>query len=140
MNIDWLISCRFVEVHDNLGTIVGAGIDTFWLRELPGAIQIMLAIRLVGLPEEFTSEQRHPMATRIKAPNGDTLSEAKGEFAVEAEGARPGYLAGVTIPTAVRFDVRDEGTYAIECEFGDAWKSLPIHVVHGLPPGLTPET
>jgi hypothetical protein len=28
LNIDWVIPCRYVEVHDNLGTIVGASIDT----------------------------------------------------------------------------------------------------------------
>ena len=34
MNVDWVIPCRYVEVHDNLGTLVGAGIDTFWVPEL----------------------------------------------------------------------------------------------------------
>ena len=30
MNVDWVIPCRYVEVHDNLGSMIGAGIDTFW--------------------------------------------------------------------------------------------------------------
>ena len=35
MNVDWVIPCRYVEVHDNLGSMIGAGIDTFWVPELP---------------------------------------------------------------------------------------------------------
>jgi hypothetical protein len=98
----------------------------------------MVAIRLVGLAEEFTPDQRHTTATRIKNPAGEILSEMKGEFAIGAESPRPDFLAGVTIPAVVRFDVSGEGSYAIEYEFGDAWTSLPIHVVHGLPPGVDP--
>jgi hypothetical protein len=120
-------------VHDNLGTIVGAGIDTFWLPELPAAVQLMVAIRLVGLPEEFTEDQTHATATRIKDPAGQTVSEAAGEFTVSAEGARPDFLTGVTIPAAVRFEVDQEGTYAVEYEFGGSAQTIPIHVVVGSP-------
>jgi hypothetical protein len=94
----------------------------------------MLAIRLTALPDEFTLDQKHPTTTRIKDPSGNTLSEMSGEFSVNADSARPDYLAGVTIPVAIQLEVTEEGTYAIECEFGDAWKSLPIHVAQGVPP------
>jgi hypothetical protein len=120
-------------VHDNLGTIVGAGIDTFWFAELPAAVQVMVAIRLVGLPDEFTEERSHSTATRIKDPSGQTVSEAVGEFTVSAEGARPDFLTGVTIPAAVRFEVNQEGAYAVEYEFGGSEQTIPIHVVVGSP-------
>ena len=48
MNVDWVIPCRYVEVHDNLGTIVGAGIDTYWIPELPTTMQVVLAIQAPG--------------------------------------------------------------------------------------------
>lgn len=133
MNIDWAIPCRFVEVHDNLATIVGAGIDTFWVQEIPSQIQLWLAIRLTALPEEFTEDQQHATATRIKDPSGNMVSEMKGKFSIGAESARADYLAGVTIPALVQLEVTEEGTYALELEFGDAWTSLPVHVVHGTP-------
>ena len=133
MNIDWLIPCRFVEVHDSLATIVGAGIDTVWLAELPAPVQLMLAIRLVGMVEEFTPDQLHRTTTRIKDPRGQTISEVGGDFSISAESARPEYLAGVTLPAAVGFQVAEEGTYTIECEFGDATEAIPIHVVLGQP-------
>jgi len=133
LNIAWLIPCRYVEVHDNLGTIVGAGVDTFWLEQLPSAIQVMLAIRLVGLPEEFTPEVEYRTATRIKDPSGEIMSEVSGGARIGADSARPDYLVGVTMPIAVGFEVAEEGTYAIEFEFGEAWSSIPIRVVQGVP-------
>lgn len=68
-------------------------------------------------------------------PSGNTLSELTGEVAVGAEVGNPDFLAGITLPAVIQLEVTEQGTYAIELEFGGAWKSLPIHVVHGAPPG-----
>lgn len=133
MNIGWVIPCRYVEIHDNLATIVGAGIDTLWVQEIPSQIQLWLAIRLTALAEEFTEDQQHATVTRIKDPSGNVVSEMKGEFSVGAESAKPDYLVGVTLPALVQIEVSEEGTYALELEFDDAWTSLPVHVVHGQP-------
>lgn len=135
MNVDWVIPCRFVEVHDNLGTIVGAGIDTFWVQELPAQIQLMLAIRLLGMVEELDPDIKHSVTNRIRDPQGEVVGEATGEMAVGGESARPEWLAGITLPFVVAFEATEEGTYAIEFSVDDASKSLPIHVVHGRPPG-----
>lgn len=94
----------------------------------------MVAIRLIGLAEEFTTDQTRPLANRIKDPSGNVLDEATGEFAIGAESARPDFLTGVIFPTGLRFEAPEEGTYAVEFEFGDAWTSFPVHVVHGLLP------
>ena len=96
---------------------------------------MMVAIRLVGLPEEFTPDQERPIANRIKDPHGNTLEEATGTFALDVDSARPDFLAGATLATGVRFTAPEEGTYALEFEFGEAWASLPIHVIQGPPPG-----
>lgn len=136
MNIDWVIACRYAEVHDNLGTMVGAGIDTFWLRELPGPVQVMLAVRLLAMDEELGSDQQHVLVNRVRDPRGDTIGEARMEFAVEAQSARPEWLAGMLLTHVVRFEATEEGTYTVEYAVDAAEKSLPIHVVHGLPPGV----
>lgn len=133
MNIAWAIPCRYVEVHDNLATIIGAGIDTVWIEELPAMVGCMVAVRLVGMPDEFTPDQKRPTSTRIKSPSGATISEVQGSFALGIESARPEYLVGATLPVAIQFPVTEEGTYAVEFEFGDVWESLPIHVVLGQP-------
>ncbi len=136
MNVDWVIPCRFVEVHDNLGTIVGAGIDTFWVQELPSRIQLMLAIRLLGLAEELNPDINHSVTNRIRDPLGAVVGEATGEMAIGSESARPEWLTGITLPFVVVFDATQEGTYTIEFSVDDASKALPIHVVHGTPPGV----
>ena len=138
MNIAWIIPCRYVEVHDNLGTIIGAGIDTFWMSDLPAPVQIFLAIRLVGLPHEFDEDVKHAVTNRVRGPNGDVLTELRGEIAVAAESARPDWVAGVILPAVAQFEAVVEGTYMIEFDVAGVTSALPIHVVHGLPPGAQP--
>ena len=135
MNIDWAIPCRYVEVHDNLGTIIGAGIDTFWFADLPAQLQVALAVRLVGLPDEFTLDQQHTARNVVRDPSGEVVTEVGGEFTMEAESARADWLASVIAHVVVQFEVSEEGTYTIELNVDDASSSLPIHVVHGQVPG-----
>ena len=120
----------------NLATIIGGGVDTYWYPELPATTQVFLAIRLLGMPDELTEEVPHTTVSRIKNPAGDVLAEAQGEIRIGAAAARPDWLVGVTIPTMVVFEAAEEGTYTIELDFDDATAALPIHVVHGLPPGM----
>jgi hypothetical protein len=135
VNIDWVIPCRYAEVHDNLGTIVGAGIDTFWVQELPSPIQVVLAVRLLAMAEELGPDQKHTATSRVRDPQGEPVSEVSGEFAIEVEAARPEWLAGFIVPGVVQFEATEEGTYMIEQEIDDASDSLPIHIVRGRPPG-----
>lgn len=140
MNIDWVIPCRYAEVHDNLGTIIGAGIDTYWQQQLPAPIQVFLALRLLATPDEVEAGELHATANRIRDPRGEVLAEATGEIKVAGEAARPDWLVGVTLPVVVQFEAAEEGTYTIELDVDDATESLPIHVVVGLPPGVEPPT
>lgn len=137
MNIDWVIPCRYVEVHDNLGTIVGAGIDTFWLVELPAPLQVVLAVRLLAMAEEL-GDVEHTATNRVRDPRGEEVSEVGGTFKVGGESARPEWLTGIIVTTVIQFEVTEEGTYTIEHEVDEATSSLPIHIVHGLPPGVQP--
>lgn len=99
MNVDWIIPCRFVEVHDNLGTLVGAGIDTFWLPELPAAVQVVMAVRLLGLPEELATDVQHRGRNVVRGPDGETVSDISGEFTIAGgEQARPDWLQGIIFP------------------------------------------
>jgi hypothetical protein len=133
VNIDWVIPCRYVEVHDNLGTIVGAGIDTYWIAELPMPVQVLLAMRLLAEADELTPDQQHSATNRVRDPHGDLLNEEGGEFSVEATSANPDWLAGIIVPAVVLFAASEEGTYMIEVDVDQASASLPIHIVHGHP-------
>jgi uncharacterized protein DUF6941 len=139
VNLDWVIPCRYVEVHDNLGTIIGAGIDTYWLPELPATIAVVLAVRLLAMADELPEDVRHHAVNRVRGPHGELLSEVGGEFNMGGvEAAQPEWLAGFIVPSLVQIEVTEEGTYTIEHEVDGSSKSLPIHVIHGYPPGQDP--
>lgn len=134
MNIDWVIPCRYVEVHDNLGTLVGAGIDTFWLKELPAPIQVLLGVRLLAMAEELDGEP-HEAINRVRTPAGEVLSEVRSEFGIKSENAQQDWLSGVMLATVVQFQAEHAGTYMIEFVIDGNSKELPLHVVLGPPPG-----
>jgi hypothetical protein len=133
VNIDWVIPCRYVEVHDNLGTIIGAGIDTFWVPELPVPIQVVLAVRLLAMAEELDPDQQHNSINRVRDPRGDQLSEVGGEFSVGGEPAQSDWLQGILLATVVEFEAAEEGTYTIEHVVDNTSAAVPIHVVVGTP-------
>ena len=140
MNIEWVIPCRYVDVHDNLGTIVGAGIDTYWLPDLPSPVQVLVAVRLTGMVDELGADNKHTLVNFVKDPGGVVIGDGKSEFAAEVQSARPEFLAGLLIPLGIQFEAAEEGSYAIEFVLDDGGMStsLPVHVVHGLPPGVGP--
>jgi hypothetical protein len=107
--------------------------DTFWVTELPTQLQVVLAIRLVALPEELTLEEKHAAMNRVRDPQDQVISEIQGELAVEGQSARPGWLAGIILPAVVAFEAQEEGTYTVETTVDAAEYSVPIHVVRGLP-------
>lgn len=135
MTIDWVIPCRYVEVHDNLATILGAGVDTFWFQELPSPLQVAMAVRLNAMADELGDDQQHHVTTRVRDPSGNQISEVEGDISISGEAARPDYLVGVTLASAIVFEVTEEGTYAIEFEVdhGASTATLPIHAVLGSP-------
>jgi Family of unknown function (DUF6941) len=137
VNVEWVIPCRYVEVHDNLGTIIGAGIDTYWVADVPTPIQVVLAIRLLAMPDEL-GEAGHTAVNRVRDPRGEILGEVSGEVVIGGEAARPDWLVGTMVPMVVGFEAAEEGTYTIDVAVDDAEKSLPIHVVIGAPPGAAP--
>lgn len=140
MNIEWVIPCRFVEVHDNLATIVGGGIDTFWLTTEPRIVQVMFTIRVTALHDELDGDARFSMMSRVRAPGDDIVFDLSGEFGFEvhSDPAQPDFLAGIVLPAVVQFAAETEGTYTVTHRFGDSEHSLPLHVVHGFPPGMEP--
>jgi hypothetical protein len=140
MNIDWVIPCRYVEVHDNLGTIVGAGIDTYWLPTLPAPVQVIMAVRLLAMAEELESDEPHHAINRVRDPHGQVMSEISGDFAFTGRTIRPEWLTGLMLATAVQFEATEDGAYTIEHVVDGATASVPIHIVHGLPPGMVPPT
>jgi hypothetical protein len=130
MNIDWVIPARHAEIHDNLATIVGGGIDRQAVAELPAVVGLMLAIRLTATSEEIGPDQMHSWRNIVKNPAGEAIAEGGGEFAIGAENPRTDWLNNFLISAAIQFEAEDEGTYTIELIVDEAISALPIHVVY----------
>lgn len=128
--MDWIIPCRYVEVHDNLATMIGAGIDTLTPPELPASVQVVTAVRLTGLPAELEAGLKHTTRTIVRGPQGDVVSEAEGEFEVEGEGIpdQRDWLQGFVINVAVAFEALVAGTYMIEHAVDASSATVAIHV------------
>lgn len=142
MNIEWVIPCRFVEVHDNLATIVGGGIDHFWVPQEPRAIGVMFALRLTAMADELGPDQPHQMSERIRDPSGNVIHEIAGELGAVAQGdpLHPEWLQGLSLAVGAQFEVPVEGTYTVTHRFDTSEHSLPLHVHHTSPPGVEPPT
>lgn len=129
MRIDWVIPARYVEVHDNLATIVGAGIDRYTTdqADLP-PVQLLLAMRLVGTADEF-GPQPHAVRNVVRAPDGQTVFEVEGELVAEGQNLESEWLNALTLPVAIQFQPSEPGTYTVEVQVDDDTKAFPIHVV-----------
>lgn len=129
MRIDWAIPCRYVEVHGDGATIVGAGADVFVVPQIPTPIQILFAVRFVGPPDEVSGQQ-HSLACRLFDPGGTALGEQSGQMATDVNQIVPGYLAELTVPMGVVLNVDQHGTYHVEFSIDDDdTVRVPIHVV-----------
>lgn len=137
MNIEWIIPCRYLEVHDNLATIVGGGIDNFWLPVQPRIVQVMFAIRLTAMHEELTGGT-HRIVNEIKGPDGQVMHHVEGELGTQATGdvLNPDWLQGMVIPAGAQFQADQEGTYTVVHRLDGSEHSLPLHVHHSAPPGV----
>ena len=133
MKIDAVIPCRYVEVNDNLATIVGAGTDTFWISEEPWFVEIMLAVHVTALVDEFGPDNVYPVKNHIRDPEGNIIHEEGGSFSAARQGEvqNPDWLQGVWIAARAKFPAETEGTYTIAHAFGDSEHLLPLHVAHG---------
>ena len=118
MNIDWIIPCRYAEVHDNLATIVGAGIDTWWFTALPAQVQVGIVVRLLASSDELGPQHEHTARNIVRDPAGQTLSDTGEPFRVgteeEAGGARTEWLNGIALASLVQFEAAQPGTYTFE--------------------------
>src|SRR3954471_21387579 len=104
MNVDWVIPCRYVEVHDNLGSMIGAGIDTFWVPEVPAPLQVMLAVRLTATAEELSPGIQHTLRTIVTDKLGEVVFEATVEFEADADIAQAEWLSSMVMPSVVQFE------------------------------------
>ena len=131
MNIDWVIPCRYIEVHDNLGTLVGAGIDTLWVAGFPSLVSVTMAVRLLATSDELGPGKPHTSRNVVRGPDGDVVADVAQQFEAGGQPDRTDYLAGLILPLVVQFEAKVEGTYSFEHIVDQSSKSIPLHVLLG---------
>jgi hypothetical protein len=135
VKVEWALACRYAEIHDGLGTFVGAGIDNVGVPTFPAQVQVVFAIRCTVGPTE--GGQQHSLRVRIL---DDHLNQVGGQIegAVDAP-ERPHLLEGweghPMLHLAVRWEAPAAGVFTVVFETDDNSYSVPI-VVHS--PGSTP--
>jgi hypothetical protein len=114
VQIRWVVTARYVEVHDGLATIVGAGVDGVKVAQLPGDVMVTMAVRVVGRADEW---QHFEIKASVSGPDLETVFEAAYPFAIGGvsvtdERIEPSF----TLPLGVVFSAQAEGLHTIALE------------------------
>ena len=141
MRVEWAIACRYAEVNDNLFTIIGAGIDNMYVPTLPMPVQVAVAARLVGTPEELTARTHTVRCVAYGPDDVEELARAEGQMELRDLQVRnpADWLASLHVPMGIVFPVSAEGAYRLEVGVDDSDAYLlPLHIHSGPPPGAAP--
>jgi len=133
MRVDWATLCRYIEVHDDgSALVVGAGTDIAFVASFPATIDLVLAARLVGPPDEV----EHVMAGSVRRPDMTSLTSFETIFKQGAQNAYapPGWEAGLVQRVAIQFVADSEGPYDVVVAVDGNGRSVPFLVL--LDPGV----
>lgn len=135
MHLDYAIPCRYAEAAGSLGTIVGAGIDSWLAPELPIDLGLMLAVRLAGAADEIfgaTIRFRCHVESPEGEPVGQELDLPIGP--IPDPGVRQDWAVGLFMPVAIRWPAEEYGTYMLQLQIeGIPEHGFPFHVVNPNP-------
>ena len=92
VNIDWVIPARHAEIHDNLATIVGGGIDRQAAPEFPSVVGMMLAVRLTATSEEIGPDHMHSCEPRRRTRPANRSPRAEASLRSAPRTRRPTWL------------------------------------------------
>lgn len=133
MRVDWATLCRYIEVHDNgSALLVGAGTDIAFVANLPATIDLVLAARLVGRPDEV----EHVLAGSVRRPDMTSLASFEAIFKQGVQNAYvpPGWEAGFVQRVPIQFVAEAEGPYDVVVAVDGNSRSVPFLVL--LDPGV----
>lgn len=115
MRVDWLIPCRYAEPQgDGTMSIIGAGVDQFWLDEtkLPAQIGLFLALRIVGTEEDVGVP--HVLTIGLRRPSGEREGLVQADFQLEGDRVAPGTAVGILVRIVVGLSISEFGLHELE--------------------------
>lgn len=125
MRIEWAIACRFVEVHDGLATMVGAGIDRMTIPQVPADVGTWFAVRIAVAPGDEGDHQLG--ATILNGAMEPIAQPLAGMFHTEGPPhAQPGWEGHHTIPMIIGFPVTESGVYTVVFNVDDKTFDYPL--------------
>lgn len=129
MEVAWVLPCRFAEATpDGTATIVGAGLDSMWVPEVPADVGVFLMMRIAGPQYEF--QDQHTVAVKLIDPEReeqDVLTAGFGPMDELPPAYDPALDPGVLIPAAVGWRAEHFGLYTLEIYVDERRnRSVPI--------------
>jgi hypothetical protein len=131
LQVVWALPCRFAEATpDGTATIVGAGLDSLFLPEVPADVGVFLMMRISGAEYEF--QEQHTVAVKLIDPERDVqdiLAAGFGPMDEPPTHFDPGLDPGILIPAAIGWHAEHFGLYTIEIHVDEHRdRSIPILV------------
>jgi hypothetical protein len=128
MRIDWALPCRYAEtLEDGTATLIGATLDSIWLPELPGDVDVYLVVRVAAPPDEF--EEQHRLEVRVVAPDRSEQQAMQIEFGPLERPAllHPGMEGGLSVVAQLGWPAEEYGLWTLELYLdGQRQRSIPI--------------
>jgi hypothetical protein len=137
MRVEWAVICRSLSVgNDSLLSMEGAGIDTFWITELPEELIFPIGVRIAGTEDELAPGVDHRLEGHLIGPNMTPLGTLDMVFQGNEPSPDhlPGWELNAPIGVAVRFDAAEEGPHSLDFYLDTKFaKSVPFAVRVGTP-------
>lgn len=94
--------------------MLGAGIDSLWIPDLPKPAAIWLMLRLAGAEDEFREETK--LEVRVVDPERDETQALAVEYSAQEMPPLkvPGTEAGLLLPAVIQWEASHYGLYTIE--------------------------
>lgn len=135
MRITWAIPCKYLEVHEGLGTMIGAGANHYAVAEFPTTLSVWVAVQVHGHRSEVDAE--HSLVLQPLGPDMEPCApplDMRFRFPEERAPTEPaGWEVGALIPTIIQFVAEEEGTYTMQLSVDDKSTTVPLYVRGGDP-------
>jgi hypothetical protein len=130
MRIGWAIPCKYLEVHEGLGTLIGAGANHYGVDAFPATLSVWIAVQVHGHRSEVESE--HSLVIQPLGPDMQECApplDMTFRFPEERGIHEPdGWEVGALIPTIIHFDAEEEGTFTMQLIVDDKTTTVPLYV------------
>jgi hypothetical protein len=131
VDVVWALTCRFAETTpDGTATLVGAGLDSVWVQEVPADVGVFLMMRIAGAAYEFG--ETHTLAVKLIDPERDeqeVLTATFGPIEEMPPQHHPALDPGILVPAGIGWRAEHLGLYTLDVLVDDRpRRSIPILV------------